>query len=296
VTRHKHLISGNNAVQARAPIRPGVVTTAPTGTPDAKDVGKIVYEPLTGVYVANADEWILVGGRTPAGTTLLSKTDFSAVASASLAANTFSADYRHYRIRVEITQVSTTLTVNFRLRAAGADASGATDYDIGNTTAQSDSATVVVDSTSTSSGMLGVDLNATTDRAAMDFMLYAPQIATPTLWAGTTIVYNEAADTVGGVISGAHGLSTAYDALTILASTGNISGSIWVYGYADVVGAGSTVAPYTDEDARDALAAALTEGSNVTITVDDAADTITIAATGGGGSSSLTDILMLGGL
>lgn len=36
--------------------------------------------------------------------------------------------------------------------------------------------------------------------------------------------------------------------------------------------------PYTDEKARDAIGTALTEGSNITITVDDANDTITIAA------------------
>ncbi|CDX19502.1 hypothetical protein MPLA_1190026 [Mesorhizobium sp. ORS 3359] len=37
---------------------------------------------------------------------------------------------------------------------------------------------------------------------------------------------------------------------------------------------------YTDEMARDAIGAALVAGSNVTITVNDGADTITIAATG----------------
>ena len=43
---------------------------------------------------------------------------------------------------------------------------------------------------------------------------------------------------------------------------------------------------YTDEQARDAIGAALVAGSGISITVNDGADTIIIAATGGGGGSS----------
>lgn len=46
------------------------------------------------------------------------------------------------------------------------------------------------------------------------------------------------------------------------------------------------IAQYTDENARDAIGAALVAGANVTITVDDVADTITVSAAGGGGGGS----------
>jgi hypothetical protein len=42
---------------------------------------------------------------------------------------------------------------------------------------------------------------------------------------------------------------------------------------------------YTDENARDAIGAALVAGTNITITVNDAGDTITIAASGGSGNA-----------
>ncbi len=42
------------------------------------------------------------------------------------------------------------------------------------------------------------------------------------------------------------------------------------------------------ETVRDTMATALVQGSGVTLTVDDPANTITISATGGGGGGSLT--------
>lgn len=54
----------------------------------------------------------------------------------------------------------------------------------------------------------------------------------------------------------------------------------------DTITVASTITQYTDEMARDAIGAALVAGSNVTITVNDAGDTITIASTGGGSGNA----------
>lgn len=51
-----------------------------------------------------------------------------------------------------------------------------------------------------------------------------------------------------------------------------------------IAAAVNALSNYTDEQVRDVIGAALVAGTNVTITVNDAGDTITIAATGGGAS------------
>jgi uncharacterized Zn ribbon protein len=60
---------------------------------------------------------------------------------------------------------------------------------------------------------------------------------------------------------------------------------------ANTVTIATTITQYTDEMARDALGTALVAGDNITITVDDVANTITIASTTGAETlSALTDV------
>ena len=59
--------------------------------------------------------------------------------------------------------------------------------------------------------------------------------------------------------------------------------------YVDLTNKPTIPAAYTDEQVRDVVGATLVPGTGVTITVDDVADTITIASTGGGGGSQPED-------
>lgn len=54
--------------------------------------------------------------------------------------------------------------------------------------------------------------------------------------------------------------------------------------FTELYAAVAAITPYTDEQVRDVMAAALTAGSNVTITPNDGSDTITIDSAGGGGA------------
>ena len=68
--------------------------------------------------------------------------------------------------------------------------------------------------------------------------------------------------------------------------------SYWVVGYAELftgqTGTGAGGSGYTDEQVRDVIGAALVAGANVAITVNDVANTITVAATAGGGGAPTT--------
>jgi hypothetical protein len=72
------------------------------------------------------------------------------------------------------------------------------------------------------------------------------------------------------------------DAITFYWATDTNTLSVWAEtAWSPVNTAGS----YTDEQVRDVMGAALVAGTNITITVNDAGDTITIAASGGSGNA-----------
>jgi hypothetical protein len=92
--------------------------------------------------------------------------------------------------------------------------------------------------------------------------------------------------------------STGGSGLTIQDENGTVATGVTQI---DIQGAGAvatsgtgevviTIPGYTDEQARDALGAALVAGSGISIAVNDGADTITITATGGGVGSGANNI------
>lgn len=101
---------------------------------------------------------------------------------------------------------------------------------------------------------------------------------------------------VNGVISWAQDVSGATDPyaeepslgeLRDLAIGGAQDGNVLTYDASNGLWFPATPSSYTNEQARDAIAAALVAGPNIDIDVDDDADTITISATGAGGDSSV---------
>ena len=175
----------------------------------------------TGTLATTAD--VAAGG---GGLVHINTTTFSAVSSVSID-DVFTSDYANYSIVIEGATGSESLFVAVRMRAAGVDATGASDYKrswsvITDTSGGDDSS---FSSTGSSYGVLSSVPSGASFANICTF--YTPQIAQKTLMSSVLVT----SQMVQGTIGFAHNLSTSYDGLTIYPNTGNLTGTIRVYGY-----------------------------------------------------------------
>jgi hypothetical protein len=241
-------------------------------------------------------EWVEASDLNPVSLTaawvMLSKTDFSAASSVSLPANTFTSTYRQYAI-LAFYSISANANMVLRMRAAGSDDSANAYY----VTAGLSTSVLSLHNAgnaSATSGLLHGAPGTTLTQGLLTIIMDAPQVAAVTTWQSDASMRFTTPAMGRYFASGMLNNNTVYDSLTLFPASGTITGAVRVYGIQSTIGDGFT--GYTDEAARDAIGSALVAGANTTITVDDSLNTITIASTGGGGSSSIADILMLGGM
>jgi len=159
-------------------------------------------------------------GTKKAGMVLLNTTSFSGVASTSFPADTFTTTYNNYFIVVDAATAGAGY-LQFRLRAAGTDATG-NNYNFsyvrviattasGNTTTQTQFPFPHSGSITNNYGTLYV---------------YNPKLAVPTGFMANSLANADGVAITGGM----HTLSTSYDSITLFTSTGNMTGSISIYG------------------------------------------------------------------
>jgi hypothetical protein len=170
---------------------------------------------------ATAPEWA-----TPStgALTLLKKETFSAVSSVSIGSNAsplFSSTYDNYYINF-IGTASGNAGLFFRVRANTTDASTnytRQEFKVVNTTQYSGSAS------SQTSGYFG---NVLTTHSANDLYLYSVFLAKPTLaWCNQS---GAAGDEIA-IQNTRHTDSTSYNGITVLPSSGTITGTLLIYGY-----------------------------------------------------------------
>jgi len=197
----------------------------PTSTDLVKD-GATAIETLGDAIDASMNTAL---GTKKAGMVLLNTTSFSGVASQSVS-DVFSATYDNYRIVVNYTNSTATVT-NMRLRVSGADNTttnytNAYYYLLSNRTA---AATGNVHQAATTFWGLTLDANTTSGNAIMD--LYQPFATAITRFNATGFYsgYSPRQDYAmfaGGVFDP----TTSFTGLTIFPNAGTITGSISVFG------------------------------------------------------------------
>jgi hypothetical protein len=152
------------------------------------------------------------------GLTLITTQSFSAVTSFSFPASTFSATYSNYRILIYDNSHSTGSTTYWRMRAAGSDATGSNYqgnwwYWVGS------SANAFYNAATNAPQLSDNPANYIID-------IFNPFVAAPTyLYAisGGAIDWKQA--------RGSHDLSTSYDSMSFIRTSGTMTGTYSVYGY-----------------------------------------------------------------
>lgn len=164
------------------------------------------------------------------GLVYITGTSFSAAATVSLPANTFTATYKNYLINYTVTAASVdSVVINARLRASGADSSAAS-YSNAGVTYQLGATTIGAANILSQTSWQFTQFNSN-DRNKVQLQVLSPQLAVDThfLW--------DTYGRVGGAQGGGHGsgefrATTQFDSLTLFPASGNITGSYEVYGYA----------------------------------------------------------------
>jgi hypothetical protein len=199
--------------------------TVPTSTDLVKD-GATAIETLGDAIDASMNTAL---GTKKAGMVLLNTTSFSAVASQSAPASTFTSTYKNYVIKFYITAKSTGAVQGLRLRASGTDSTGS-DYFRNSPYFRASSTTVSGGWAANTSMEFGQFSNDGICVGTVE--LFNPQQAlkTPylldTMDTGSTTNQNTRSFTYG-----IHNLTTAYDSFTFITGSGTITGSFSVFGW-----------------------------------------------------------------
>jgi hypothetical protein len=170
-------------------------------------------------------------GTKKAGMVLLNTTSFSGVASQALTADTFTSAYENYLIILNITAATADAIIYMKMRKSGTDSSasyyqgapaytvsgGLTNYNINNTTA----------------GFFinEVDNGTSAHYYTTTLFLNAPKLNTVTTHTFNTISVGSGGTIYGGAGGGVHAVTDTYDSVNIIATAGNITGKVNVYGF-----------------------------------------------------------------
>ena len=170
-------------------------------------------------------------GTKKAGMVLLNTTSFSGVASQSLPDNTFSSTYDDYYLIIKQTANTVDDTdVYIRLRTAGTNAITNYKYERQYNASSTNGADRDVLGT-TFWPVFADNDSALPNYNAAVIKLFRPNLATPTVMHSEVIAEASGGGLLHNNFMGVHTTASAYDSLSIIVTSGAITGSIAVYGF-----------------------------------------------------------------
>ena len=217
----------------------GKVVTSGTRPAVAASTGKVIYESDTGfVRFSDGTTWnMIAGGMVPivptsvagTGVTVDAKGRVTFAAATSISLNgVFTSAFDNYHIRMHVQSASAALGGTVRLRASGTDESG-TNYS--NQQTYTSGATIQTAATASITAWAFSAVAGTEHATIAD--LFAPALAKATLMRLNNATFTGAAANGTTDYAARHNLATAYDGLSIIPSTGNMTGTLRVYGLAN---------------------------------------------------------------
>jgi len=159
---------------------------------------------------------------------------FSAVSSVSLPNSTFSSTYTNYKVVFIVSSSSGSPAMTGRYRASGSDNTGSTYYSALSIARVDGSSATQGNSSAGTSFNLGYMSSGTPGTYGLTLDFLSPQAAAKKQIFGGGFGYNSGQDAFAAYSLGAWMNSTTqFDSFSLIASTGTITGSYYVYGYAN---------------------------------------------------------------
>lgn len=176
---------------------------------------------------ATGMKWATPGGG--GGLVFLDRQTFSAVSSYSLTSK-FSATYDNYKIVLKITGTSANTAIFGRMRSSTTD-NTSSNYRSGRAYQLGSGVTGVGDTTGTQTYFQQIiERDAQSSFMSMD--LYSPFLTDYTAYTAQTSYYYTSFGQHNQVEAGQMSVTTSYDGMTFFPNTGNMTGEVYLYGYA----------------------------------------------------------------
>lgn len=190
----------------------------------------------TNGQVLTADSTAATGLKwaTPAagggGLVKIAKTTFSGVTTASFN-DVFTSTYNNYKLMVQLDSTSgNNQPVEFRLRVSGTDSSAnynsATSYNSG-----TDTASAYRNLSGTDSFRLPEIDDNYSNAWYSSIDIYSPQQTRNTGFISSSYNTSLAGNACYEMTTGVHDTATSYTGFSLVSATGNLAGTVWIYGY-----------------------------------------------------------------